>query len=160
MFLLLLLFVCFRNGYICMGKVFFVGTIISRFYILSETPLYLTFRSTRYVAMNRIKQIKRYHIAKVYRRDNPSIQKGRYREFYQCDFDIAGQYDPMIPDAECIRVVVEILKELNLSDFVVKVNHRLLLDAIFSISGVSEDNFRTVCSSVDKLDKMSWADVK
>ena len=110
--------------------------------------------------MNRIKQIKRYHIAKVYRRDNPSIQKGRYREFYQCDFDIAGQYDAMIPDAECIRVVVEILRELNLSEFVVKVNHRLLLDAIFSISGVSEDNFRTVCSSVDKLDKMPWAGVK
>ena len=124
------------------------------------THIPFTFQFTRYVAMNRIKQIKRYHIAKVYRRDNPSIQKGRYREFYQCDFDIAGQYDSMIPDAECIRVVVEILRELNLSEFVVKVNHRLLLDAIFSISGVSEDNFRSVCSSVDKLDKLPWADVK
>ena len=110
--------------------------------------------------MNRIKQIKRFHIAKVYRRDNPSIQKGRYREFYQCDFDIAGLYDPMIPDAECIRVVVEILRELNLSQFQIKVNHRLLLDAIFCISGVSEDRFRTVCSSVDKLDKMPWEEVK
>ncbi|KAI6661375.1 Histidyl-tRNA synthetase, cytoplasmic [Oopsacas minuta] len=120
----------------------------------------LTVPFARYVAMNRIKQIKRYHIAKVYRRDNPSIQKGRYREFYQCDFDIAGQFDPMIPDSECIRVVAEILKELNLSDFVIKVNHRLLLDAIFSISGVSEANFRTVCSSVDKLDKISWEEVR
>ena len=110
--------------------------------------------------MNRIQQIKRYHIAKVYRRDNPSIQKGRYREFYQCDFDIAGQYDPMIPDAECIRVVVEILRELNLSEFQIKINHRLLLNAIFSISGVSEENIRTVSSSVDKLDKMSWEEVK
>ena len=118
------------------------------------------FPPPRYVAMSRIKQIKRYHIAKVYRRDNPSIQKGRYREFYQCDFDIAGQCDAMIPDAECVRVVVEILRELNLSQFQIKVNHRLLLDAIFSISGVSEDKFRTVCSSVDKLDKMSWQDVK
>ena len=38
----------------------------------------------RYVAMNRIKQMKRYHIARVYRRDNPAMTKGRFREFYQC----------------------------------------------------------------------------
>ena len=110
--------------------------------------------------MNRIKQIKRYQIAKVYRRDNPSIQKGRYREFYQCDFDISGLYDPMLPDAECVRIMVEILRELNLADFLIKVNHRQVLDAIFSVCGVSEDKFRTVCSSVDKLDKMTWEEVK
>lgn len=46
-----------------------------------------------------IQKIKRFHIGKVYRRDQPTINKGRFREFYQCDFDIAGKYDPMIPDA-------------------------------------------------------------
>ena len=44
----------------------------------------LTVPFARYVAMNKIAQVKRYHIGKVYRRDNPSISRGRYREFYQC----------------------------------------------------------------------------
>ena len=107
--------------------------------------------------MNKITNIKRYHIAKVYRRDNPAMTRGRYREFYQCvshlqilgrnrpglihlnvpfawklcvtpihlcvfqDFDIAGQYDAMIPDAECLKIVHEILSELDLGDFRIKV---------------------------------------
>merc|ERR1712186_147455 len=50
----------------------------------------LTVPFARYCGMNGIDQIKRYHIAKVYRRDQPAIQRGRFREFYQCDFDIAG----------------------------------------------------------------------
>ncbi|XP_029816130.1 histidine--tRNA ligase, cytoplasmic [Manacus vitellinus] len=73
------------------------------------------------MAMNKITNIKRYHIAKVYRRDNPAMTRGRYREFYQCDFDIAGQFDPMIPDAECLKIVHEILSDLQLGDFVIKV---------------------------------------
>lgn len=44
----------------------------------------LTVPFARYLAMNKVTNIKRYHIAKVYRRDNPSIARGRYREFYQC----------------------------------------------------------------------------
>lgn len=44
----------------------------------------LTVPLARYLAMNKVSSIKRYHIAKVYRRDNPSISRGRYREFYQC----------------------------------------------------------------------------
>lgn len=44
----------------------------------------LTVPFARYLAMNKITNIKRYHIAKVYRRDNPSMTRGRYREFYQC----------------------------------------------------------------------------
>jgi histidyl-tRNA synthetase len=70
------------------------------------------------------------------------------------DFDIAGQYDPMIPDVECVRVVSEILASLQLGDFIIKVNHRQLLDGLFEACGVPSDKFRTVCSSVDKLDKV------
>merc|ERR1719277_1811173 len=110
--------------------------------------------------MNKISNIKRYHIAKVYRRDNPSIARGRLREFYQCDFDIAGAYDAMIPDAECVKIVKEILTSLEVGKFVVKVNHRQILDGIFEVCGVSTDMFRTICSSVDKLDKASWEEVK
>jgi len=50
----------------------------------------LTVPFARYIATAGIKNIKRYHIARVYRRDNPAMNKGRFREFHQCDFDIAG----------------------------------------------------------------------
>uniref|UniRef100_A0A672MXR9 histidine--tRNA ligase n=1 Tax=Sinocyclocheilus grahami TaxID=75366 RepID=A0A672MXR9_SINGR len=87
----------------------------------------LTVPFARYLAMNKITNIKRYHIAKVYRRDNPAMTRGRYREFYQCDFDIAGQYDAMIPDAECLKIVYEILNELDLGDFRIKYGHYIVL---------------------------------
>uniref|UniRef100_A0A7N6BRX3 histidine--tRNA ligase n=1 Tax=Anabas testudineus TaxID=64144 RepID=A0A7N6BRX3_ANATE len=120
----------------------------------------LTVPFARYLAMNKITNIKRYHIAKVYRRDNPAMTRGRYREFYQCDFDIAGQYDAMIPDAECLKIVYEILSQLDLGDFRIKVNDRRILDGMFAVCGVPDDKFRTICSTVDKLDKMPWEDVK
>ncbi|XP_040172540.1 histidine--tRNA ligase, cytoplasmic isoform X1 [Anopheles arabiensis] len=120
----------------------------------------LTVPFARYVGMGNVFNIKRYHIAKVYRRDNPQITRGRYREFYQCDFDIAGTYDPMLPDAECVKVVCEILAEVGVGDFVVKLNHRKLLDGIFEACGVPADKFRTACSSVDKLDKTPWEEVR
>lgn len=120
----------------------------------------LTVPFARYVAMNKVTSLKRYHIGKVYRRDNPSISRGRLREFYQCDFDIAGTYDAMIPDAECVKIVKEILESLEVGKFVVKVNHRQILDGIFEVCGVSTDMFRTICSSVDKLDKSPWEEVR
>ena len=122
----------------------------------------LTVPFARFVAMNPTEygNIKRYHIAKVYRRDQPAMTKGRFREFYQCDFDIAGTYDAMVPDAECLCVLVETLDALEIEGFTIKLNHRKLLDAIFAICGVPEDKIRTISSAVDKLDKSPWADVK
>ena len=52
------------------------------------------------------------------------------------------------------------LSELDVGDFVVKLNHRKVLDGMFAVCGVPEAKFRTICSAVDKLDKMSWADVR
>lgn len=75
----------------------------------------MTVPFARYVAMNGLTSFKRYQIAKVYRRDNPS--KGRYREFYQCDFDIAGQFEKMGPDFEVIKILTELLNELDIGDF-------------------------------------------
>ncbi|KAA8541516.1 hypothetical protein F0562_022668 [Nyssa sinensis] len=118
----------------------------------------LTVPFARYVAMNGITSFKRYQIAKVYRRDNPS--KGRYREFYQCDFDIAGQYEAMGPDFEVIKILTELLDELNIGDYEVKLNHRKLLDGMLDICGVPPEKFRTICSSIDKLDKQSFDQIK
>lgn len=122
----------------------------------------LTVPFARFVAMNPTEygSIKRYHIAKVYRRDQPAMSKGRFREFYQCDFDIAGQYDAMVPDAECLCVLAETLSALDIGEFTIKVNHRKLLDAVFAVCGVPDDKTRTISSAVDKLDKSPWADVR
>nr|CAB3460240.1 unnamed protein product [Digitaria exilis] len=118
----------------------------------------LTVPFARYVAMNNISALKRYQIAKVYRRDNPS--KGRYREFYQCDFDIAGVYEPMEPDFEVIKVLTELLNQLDIGTYEIKLNHRKLLDGMLEICGVPPQKFRTVCSSIDKLDKQTFEQVK
>ncbi|KAI1749255.1 hypothetical protein F4782DRAFT_549839 [Xylaria castorea] len=121
----------------------------------------LTVPFARWLAMTGTQQIKRYHIAKVYRRDQPAIARGRMREFYQCDFDIAGEYDPMIPDAEILRIVYEVFSSLGLSkDVTLKLNHRKILDGLFAVAGVPDDKIRTISSAVDKLDKSSREEVK
>ncbi|KAI5479019.1 histidyl-trna synthetase [Pseudohyphozyma bogoriensis] len=122
----------------------------------------LTVPFARFLAMNgsQYPNIKRYHIAKVYRRDQPVMTKGRMREFYQCDFDIAGQYDPMLPDAEVLAITCEVLESLEIGEFTVKTNHRKVLDGVFAVCGVPPEKVRTISSAVDKLDKMSWADVR
>ncbi|XP_058590328.1 histidine--tRNA ligase, mitochondrial isoform X1 [Neofelis nebulosa] len=120
----------------------------------------LTVPFARYLAMNKVKKMKRYHVGKVWRRESPTIVQGRYREFCQCDFDIAGQFDPMIPDAECLKIMCEILSGLQLGDFIIKVNDRRVLDGMFAVCGVPESKFHAICSSIDKLDKISWKDVR
>ncbi|KAJ5898971.1 Histidine-tRNA ligase/ATP phosphoribosyltransferase regulatory subunit [Penicillium taxi] len=122
----------------------------------------LTVPFARWLAMNPdVRNIKRYHIAKVYRRDQPAVSKGRMREFYQCDFDIAGAFDPMVPDAEVLRIVSEVFEELGWTGrYTIKVNHRKILDGVFAVCGVPEDKIRPISSAVDKLDKMPWADVR
>ncbi|KAK4488942.1 hypothetical protein RD792_004733 [Penstemon davidsonii] len=118
----------------------------------------LTVPFARYVAMNGLTSFKRYQIAKVYRRDNPS--KGRYREFYQCDFDVAGQFEKMGPDFEVIKILTELLDKLNIGNYEVKLNHRKLLDGMLAICGVPQVKFRTICSSIDKLDKQTFEQIK
>ncbi|KAK5172225.1 Cytoplasmic and mitochondrial histidine tRNA synthetase [Saxophila tyrrhenica] len=122
----------------------------------------LTVPFARWLAMNSsIQNIKRYHIAKVYRRDQPAMTKGRMREFYQCDFDIAGTYDAMLPDAEILRITCEIFEALGWKGrYTIKLNHRKILDGIFQVCGVPEDKLRTISSAVDKLDKSPWEEVR
>jgi histidyl-tRNA synthetase len=120
----------------------------------------LTVPFARYVACNNVVNIKRYHIGKVYRRDQPQMTRGRFREFFQCDFDIAGSYATMVADSEVLKVLVEILTDLRLGEFEVKLNHRKLLDAMLDIAGVPPQKFRAICSAIDKLDKEPWSVVK
>ncbi|OHT12063.1 histidyl-tRNA synthetase family protein [Tritrichomonas foetus] len=123
----------------------------------------LTVPFARFVATHGISSIKRYQIAKVYRRDRPAIERGRFREFYQCDFDIAGPSGLMIADSEVISIIHELLSNIGSLcnfDFVIKVSHRQLLSAMTEVAGVPPEKFKTICSSVDKLDKQEWSEVR
>lgn len=113
----------------------------------------LTVPLARYVAMNRntlVFPFKRYHIDKVWRADRP--QKGRYREFYQCDADVIGS-NSLLYDAECILMFDDVLTQLNIPPFEIKINNRKLL------SGIAEewdfaDKFTSFTIAIDKWDKI------
>ncbi len=93
---------------------------------------------------------KRYQIAPVWRADKP--QKGRYREFYQCDADIVGA-PAGIADAECIAATEQILIALGIRKFAIKVNNRKILNAIISAAGVADAKINIAIREIDKLDK-------
>jgi histidyl-tRNA synthetase len=100
---------------------------------------------------------KRYHIAPVWRGERP--QRGRYREFYQCDVDIVGVSE-MTADAEVLAVLVTVLKRLGFKQFAVKINSRKLLTAIGAFSGVPDEQLPDLYRSVDKFDKIGAAGVE
>jgi histidyl-tRNA synthetase len=113
----------------------------------------LTVPLARYVAMNRndlVFPFKRYQIDKVWRADRP--QKGRYREFYQCDADVIGSYS-LIYDAECILMFDEVLSALKMPDFIIKVNNRKILSGMAEAWGFA-DKFGAFAIAIDKLDKI------
>jgi histidyl-tRNA synthetase len=100
---------------------------------------------------------KRYQLAPVWRADRP--QKGRYREFYQCDVDIVGSAS-MLADAEIVAVIYEVLKRLGFSDFTIAINNRKLLDGIGQYAGVPDALRPGLYRSIDKLDKVGLDGVK
>ncbi|KAI5153362.1 histidyl-tRNA synthetase, partial [Enteropsectra breve] len=118
----------------------------------------LTVPFSRYLSTNRISHLRRFQIGSVFRRDNPSFATGRLREFTQADFDICGSNLPMVNDSEALKIIFEILTALE-KDFVIRINDRRILAGILQKAGVPEAMHGTVCSSIDKLDKNSWADV-
>jgi histidyl-tRNA synthetase len=100
---------------------------------------------------------KRYQIAPVYRADRP--QKGRYREFYQCDVDIVGS-DSMLADAEIIAVIYEILRRLGFEDLTISINNRKVLNGIGTFAGVPNSLLPGLYRSIDKLDKIGLDGVR
>lgn len=120
----------------------------------------LTVPFARYLVMNNVRRIKRYQIGKVYRRDNPSVTKGRLREFVQADFDIAGECVPMVADAEVVCCIDRILASFDAGEFKIKVNDRRILASVLVLAGVEEEMHATVCSTIDKISKMSWEELK
>lgn len=94
---------------------------------------------------------KRYQIQPVWRGDAP--QKGRYREFYQCDADVVGT-DSLLCEAEIILMMQEVLGErLGIQGFVIKMNNRKILAGISKVIG-AEGKEAELCVAIDKLDKI------
>ena len=100
---------------------------------------------------------KRYHIAPVFRGERP--QRGRYREFWQCDADIVG-VPGMSADAEIVSLMQRILSRLGFPQFQIKINHRQLLVAIGEFSGVPQEQLPDLYRSVDKFDKIGAEGVR
>ena len=94
---------------------------------------------------------KRYHIAPVWRAENP--QRGRFREFWQCDADIAGSASP-IADAEVITIMAEALEAIGVPEFVIRISHRRLLESIGLAVGVPPEQATSLYRAIDKLDKI------
>ena len=101
---------------------------------------------------------KRYQIGKVYRGEKP--QRGRYREFYQCDIDIIGDGNlSIVNDAELPLVIYDIFSELKFGDFTICINNRKLLNGLFSSLNLQEKNAE-ILRIIDKIEKIGENSVK
>jgi histidyl-tRNA synthetase len=98
---------------------------------------------------------KRFQIQPVWRADRP--QKGRYREFYQCDADVVGS-ESLINEAEFVLIYHEALSNLGLKDFTIKINNRKILSGIAEIIGKPE-LIVDMTVAIDKLDKIGFEGV-
>lgn len=113
----------------------------------------LTVPLMRYVAMHRQQltfPFRRYQIQPVWRADRP--QKGRYREFYQCDADVVGT-PSLVCEAEVLAMAYQVLQQLGIPSFTIQLNHRAVLKSLVALIGKpSQEN--TFCITLDKLDKL------
>jgi histidyl-tRNA synthetase len=113
----------------------------------------LTVPFARYVVMHQNEldfPFKRYQIQPVWRADKP--QKGRFREFYQCDADVVGPQS-LLQEAEFIQLYDAVFKDLGLNDVVLKLNHRKILSGIAEVIGAG-DKLVDFTVALDKLDKV------
>lgn len=98
---------------------------------------------------------KRYQIQPVWRADRP--QKGRYREFYQCDADVVGS-DSLVNEVEMIQMYDEVLSQLEIEN-TIHINNRKILEGIAHFIGMP-DHLISLSVAIDKLDKMPWEKVE
>ena len=118
----------------------------------------LTIPSMRYIKENGVKQMRRYSMGKVYRRDQPNLKAGRFREFIQADFDIYGEkQEAMLAEATLLAMISNVFKRYNLS-FQILINDVRNLHAMLQQLEIVE--WRKCCSIIDKLDKQSFESLR
>ncbi|MGM0629364.1 MAG: histidine--tRNA ligase [Patescibacteria group bacterium] len=102
---------------------------------------------------------KRYHIGKVYRGER--AQRGRFREFYQCDIDIVGNEKlGLMNDAEILRAVYDVFRNLDIGKFIVRISNRKLLVGLFASEGLGQKESVEAMRVVDKLEKVGEGEVR
>ena len=119
----------------------------------------LTIPFARYVAMNHHQlsfPFKRYQIQPVWRADRP--QKGRYREFYQCDADVVGS-NSLLNEVEFALIYHQVFTQLGIKNYELKINHRKILAALAELCGGAE-KMNEIAIAIDKLDKVGLEKVK
>lgn len=119
----------------------------------------LTIPFARFVAMNYNQlafPFKRYQIQPVWRADRP--QKGRYREFYQCDADVVGS-NSLLNEVELANIYNDVFQKLGITHYELKVNSRKILTALSEISG-GTGKMIDITIAIDKLDKIGMEKVK
>ncbi|MEZ4722629.1 MAG: histidine--tRNA ligase [Flavobacteriales bacterium] len=119
----------------------------------------LTVPFARFVVQNQNElsfPFKRYQIQPVWRADRP--QKGRYREFYQCDVDVIGS-DSLLNEAELLCIVNDVFSKLGLGDIVIRLNNRKILSGIAKAAGLG-GYFTDMTVAIDKLDKIGIEGVR
>lgn len=112
----------------------------------------LTMPLIRYVVENKgniIFPFKRWQVQPVWRGDRP--QKGRFREFYQCDVDIVGERS-LMAEVEMLQIAIDVLQKLGIKDYTIHVNHRGILFHISQLLGI-QDRFLEFCRCIDKIEK-------
>lgn len=117
-------------------------------------PYDLTVPFARYIALNHQKlalPFKRYQIQRVWRAEKP--QKGRLREFYQCDIDIIGSKS-LICEAEIAKIMIEVFSRLGIPDIIIKVNSRRLTDEVLRSLNVNQDKIKSIIRIIDKIAKI------
>lgn len=119
----------------------------------------LTVPFARYVVMNRNDiafPFKRYQIQPVWRADRP--QRGRYREFYQCDADVVGT-DSLVCELEILLMIKRVFSNLGITDYSIKVNNRKILTGLSEVIG-EKGREGELCVAIDKLEKIGWEKVQ
>ncbi len=119
----------------------------------------LTIPFARYVAMNHGSltfPFKRYQLQPVWRADRP--QRGRYREFYQCDADVVGS-NSLINEVDFVHIYTEVFQKLKIENCELRINSRKILSALAEISG-GADKMTDITTAIDKLDKIGLEKVK
>jgi len=124
-------------------------------------PFDLTVPLARYVAQNYTHlafPFRRYHMSKVHRGERP--QKGRYREFYQCDIDIIGDGTlSLVNDAEIPSIIAAVFRKLGFGSFTIRINNRKILNGLFESFGIAEKS-SDVLRTIDKLEKIGEDNVR
>ena len=103
------------------------------------------------------KPFKRYQIDPVWRAERP--QKGRYRQFFQCDADTVGT-ESMLADAENVNLIYQVLTRLGFKQFEININDRKLITGIGQFAGVPAEQLGGLYRSIDKLDKIGLSGVR